>query len=155
MDLAAAQAQHGAHPEFGGDAGEGRLLDQPRAQHRQLAFLGLGQVAEEMVAGDEVDQGIAQEFQALVVGRTRLVMLVDPRAVGQGAQQQPALIETDAESRLECVDGRGSRGSGGLLRHRSLAAGGGFCAVVRLPQQVRRALALAQRAGSRRASAPS
>lgn len=66
FQLTGTQAQVFAQIETAGQYGQGFSLHQARAQTRQLAFAGL-ETLEQRFAGDEVEDGVTEEFQPFVV----------------------------------------------------------------------------------------
>src|SRR5690606_7502254 len=84
--------------EATGQHSQGLALDQPRAQARQLALAGLRETLVQRLAGNEVEDGVAEEFQALVVAPGEA-------AVGQRQEHQLLVLETMAELALEAGEG--------------------------------------------------
>ena len=81
LQLALAQQQLRAEVEAPRDRGERLLVDEVRAQPRELAFGQLRKLVVELERDDAVQHAVAEELQPLVVGRA-------VAAVGQRAAQQ-------------------------------------------------------------------
>ncbi|CRS42511.1 hypothetical protein PAERUG_P7_London_17_VIM_2_06_09_00408 [Pseudomonas aeruginosa] len=96
LQLARAQPQVVAHLEAARQQGQGLALDQSRAQARKLAFASLREVVEQRLADDEVENGVTEELQALVVAP-------GVAAMGQGQDHQVPVFEGIAELALESV----------------------------------------------------
>src|SRR5690606_18740535 len=97
LQLARPQAQVIAQAEAAGQHGQGLALDQARAQARQLAFAGLREALEQRLAGDEVEDGVAEEFQALVVAPGEAAM-------GEGQEQQLLVLKGVSELALKAIE---------------------------------------------------
>jgi hypothetical protein len=98
FQLALAQAQVGRQRQALGDVGQGGLLDQVRAHPRQVAFVHFGVLGEQQRGNDEIQHGIPQEFQALVVRHAMA-------AVGQGPLQQGRIPKAVVQGGLQGFQG--------------------------------------------------
>ncbi|MCY1398769.1 hypothetical protein D9M71_138090 [compost metagenome] len=98
LQFARTQAQVFAQVKTACQHGQGFTLHQARTQARQLAFARLRETFEQRLAGDEVENGITEELQTLVIapGET---------AVGQGQDHQFLVLEGIAELTLETAQG--------------------------------------------------
>ena len=63
-----------AELQFARDRGERRFADQPRAESRQFAFVGLGIDFVQQFGDEKIDEAVAEEFQPLVVARADAAM---------------------------------------------------------------------------------
>jgi hypothetical protein len=96
---AGSQHQDVAEPERFGQARQAVFAHQARAQLREVAFAGPRAGAVQGLAGDEVDQGVAEELQSFVVGGARR------GTVRQRLRQQLRVAERVAEPALEALAG--------------------------------------------------
>jgi len=94
FQLTGAQAQVLAQAKTTGQHGQGLALHQPRTQARQLAFTGLREAFEERFTGNEIEDGVTEEFQAFVVTPSKT-------AVCEGKDHQFLVLEGVAEQVLE------------------------------------------------------
>jgi hypothetical protein len=74
LELARAELEHRAQVEPAREFGQGGLAHQAGAGAGQLPLVGLGPACMQGLGHDQVDQGVAQELQALVVGRPDAAM---------------------------------------------------------------------------------
>jgi hypothetical protein len=82
--LALAEAQPGAEAEARGDLGEPGFAHHLGPGHRQLALAQGREPGHEAVADDQIEHGVAEELEALVVAAGGVGVLVQPRGVAQG-----------------------------------------------------------------------
>ncbi|RWW84258.1 hypothetical protein BHE74_00007139 [Ensete ventricosum] len=94
LQLAGPQAQVFAQAETTGQHRQGLALYQARTQTRQLAFTGLRETLEQRFTGDKIEDGITEEFQALVIAPCKA-------AVCEGKDHQFLVLEGVAELTLE------------------------------------------------------
>ena len=66
--LAAAEEEPLAEAELAGDLGQAELVDDAGARLGQLALVALGRGVHQQVPDDEVEHGVAEELEPLVVG---------------------------------------------------------------------------------------
>ncbi|MNC33613.1 hypothetical protein D3C75_820160 [compost metagenome] len=88
-----------AQVETTGQAGQGLPLDQARAQARQLAFAGLREALEQRFAGDEVENGVTEKLQALIVA---------PGVTAMGQCQEHLVLVLEGVTELSLQTGKGS-----------------------------------------------
>src|SRR5690606_39580688 len=67
FELAGTQAQLVAEPDLGRDQCQGVAVDEARAKTRQLAFVGIRELAEQQSRDDTVQHRVAEKLQAFVV----------------------------------------------------------------------------------------
>ncbi len=84
--FAGAEAQAGVELEVAGEAGEEDAVGEGGAAAAELAFAVGGVEAVERFGEDELEDGVAEEFEALVVFGGGLVL--DERGVRDGAEQE-------------------------------------------------------------------
>src|SRR5262249_36984630 len=104
---ALAQEEVVAQAELLGQGGERVRVDHGGAELRHLAFLGPRPDLEQVLGRDELQDGVAQVLQPLVVARRHVRTLVGERAVGQGLPQQRGVTEGDADLLLELLEAAG------------------------------------------------
>ena len=69
--------------------GERLSLDQGGPQLRQLAFVNGGILAIEQVGDDEIENGVAEEFEPFIVARVAFALVfIDERAMRERLGQQ-------------------------------------------------------------------
>jgi hypothetical protein len=80
--------------EAAADVGERGRGDKGGAERGELAFARVGEPPEELLADDEVDDGVAEELEALEVPRLPVRrVLVQVRAVRKRAREQRRVAE--------------------------------------------------------------
>jgi hypothetical protein len=84
---------------------QARRADQVGAHLRERSLVELREVAEEQVADDEPEHGIAQELERLVVPDGGVLGLVRVRLVRQCPAEQVGPLEAVAEPFFECGNG--------------------------------------------------
>src|SRR3989338_1129470 len=94
------EKKHVAEAKFAADPGEGLVGDDRRPDLGQVAFGESGEFVVEVFSGGELQNGVAQELQTLVVGKPPFVAV---RAVGQRLVEQIDVQEGDPELDLEIV----------------------------------------------------
>ena len=101
-----AEQQRLAEVEALAEPGQRDGVDQRRAQLGQLALVVGGEAAEEVLADDQLEHGVAEVLEPLVVvtRAARLAALVVPRRVGHGLAEQLEAPEADPEALLEGVE---------------------------------------------------
>ena len=98
--LATAHDEVRAEADLTGEAGERFGAHQMGAGLREAAFIGIGQPGEKLMAEGELEDGITEEFEALVVeaGALRLVAYARMR---EGLSEESELAEGVAEDALK------------------------------------------------------
>src|SRR5438552_14950603 len=108
--LAAAEAQVFAESECARRPLQRTCVHQPRAAFRKLAFGPVGESFQQIFACQQIEDGIAQEFQPLVVsgrsGSARIFALAyaqirDGGTVRESEIEKRAIFEANAELRFE------------------------------------------------------
>ena len=99
--FAAAEEEPLAEAELAGDLGQAELVDDAGAGLGQLALVALGRRVHEQVPDDEVEDGVAEELEPLVVGPAPRGVLVEVRLVRQRALEAGAIAEDVAEAAFE------------------------------------------------------
>ncbi len=100
--FATAHAQMGAESDAACDACERLGGDQLRTCLREDAFIGLWQSLEEQMGKSELQHGIAQEFEALVVGLCPLCLIADT-AVRERELEQRGIAKSVTENGFQRV----------------------------------------------------
>ena len=90
-----AQAQRARH------AGEPLLVDDEGAALGELALVRVGEALHQPVAHGQVDDGVPQELQALVVGEPLVAVLVDVALVGERGVAQLGAGEAQLQPLLQ------------------------------------------------------
>ena len=90
-------------PERRGDLGAGAPRDDDRLDPRQLAFLILGELAEEELADDRAEDRVAEELEPLVRGQP----VVRPRRVRQRLAQEVGATKRVADHLLALLEHSG------------------------------------------------
>lgn len=97
--------------EFLGHADKVSFADQMSPQLRQFSFVESGKMPEQLLAGDQSENGIAEKLQLLIVTHPwpqtrRLNRFYFPglRAVRQGLEQKLRTMEMMAKRRLKCAN---------------------------------------------------
>ena len=98
--LAAAQNQMRAEAERAGVFGQRAAVDEFGARLGQRAFVERGKFFIKLVREDELQHGVAEKFQPLVVRRRRAAFVRDGR-MRQRQPQQALVAERVAETGLE------------------------------------------------------
>ncbi|MCL5026015.1 MAG: hypothetical protein M1531_05920 [Chloroflexi bacterium] len=80
--------------------GQGRGAYQRHPHFREAPFLGLREVAVQMLGDHEPEHRIAKEFQPLVGRQLEAGTLIQIRAVHEGLAQQTLIVEANAEAFL-------------------------------------------------------
>ena len=94
LELTGAQAQIFAELESTRQHRQRLALDQTGAQTRQLPLTGLRKMIEQRFTGNEVENGVAEKLQTLVVASGIATM-------GQGQEHQLLILELITEPALE------------------------------------------------------
>jgi len=81
--------------------GQPRLADDLLAGDAQITLVGVGKPGHDPVGDDEVEDGIPEELQALVVLGARLTLLVAPGGVPQCLFQESSVLERNTEDTFE------------------------------------------------------
>jgi len=95
--LALAQTQQGGQAQVQGEAVQGRLAHEVGADAGEVAFGRIGVPLEEQIRHGEVEHGVTEELQALVVVGAEA-------AVRQRAAQQRGVGEAVAQAALKRVE---------------------------------------------------
>jgi hypothetical protein len=89
-----------AQADLAGEAGEGFGADQMSPRLRETAFVGIWQAGKKLMAEGELEDGIAEEFEALVVEAGTLGLVAHAR-MREGLGEEPELAERVAEDALK------------------------------------------------------
>ena len=160
LGRALAEQQRLAEVEALAEAGQRHRVDQRRAQLGELALVVGGEAPEQVLADDQLEHGVAEVLETLVVvARTaRLAALVVPRGVGHRLAEQLETPEADPEPLLQGVE------AGDLLVAEAGERVAGCCAGAPGPASARRRARQRRRgrggrrgrgAGARRSPPPS
>src|SRR5690606_38019808 len=98
FQLARTKAQIFAQVKTTGQQRQSLALHQPRPQAGQLAFASLGETLEQRLASHEVENGITEKLQTLIVATGK-------NAMGQGQDHQFLILEGVAELTLKAAQG--------------------------------------------------
>mgnify|MGYP000258173160 CR=1 FL=1 len=85
---------------FAGEPGEGFGAHEMGACFREAAFVGVRQAGEELMAESELQHGVAEEFEALVVDAGALGLVAHAR-MREGLGKETELAEVVAEDALK------------------------------------------------------
>ena len=91
--LAAGKAQAAVKMQLARNGRQRSLIDEAGTQARQLAFPCIGEPGEKLRGNGNLQHGVAEELQTLIV-RVARRMLVGPRTVRHREQQQRFILET-------------------------------------------------------------
>jgi hypothetical protein len=105
-----------AQPQPAGDPGQRPGADHRRPVQGEDALADLGPAPEEQLSGDQLDDGVAEELQPLVVAIDLGGVLVGEGAVRQRALEQAFVLEGDLEALLQRLE----LGTGGGVLGRAL-----------------------------------
>ncbi len=78
-------------------------VDQPGAQHGEAALRHLGETAVKLLGHGELQDGVTEELEPLVVGQA-LALFVAEGGVGERLAQERFVGERVAEAALEIVE---------------------------------------------------
>ena len=98
--LATAHDEVRTEADLTGEAGERFGAHQMGAGLREAAFIGLGQPGEKLMAEGELEDGITEEFEALVVDAGALGLVAHAR-MREGLSEESELAEGVAEDALK------------------------------------------------------
>ena len=104
--LALAEEHVRAEVQFPGEVAAGFLADRGGAELGELPLRHVAEVVEEGVRGDEAEDGVAEELEALVVLVPR-PLLVGIGGVGQRRVQEREVLEGVPEFLFQLVEGGG------------------------------------------------